>query len=154
MIRRFSKENNKTFWHSSSCKIKSWDGRWTFYRRIYNARRGLSIMSSNKITRRRDVSTLQAPLLALLLSLTRLLTTSKPPNIILVINFSIKMSLSKGGLISEMLFCWLLFCGRTSFLVSTHPSKSVSNHCSEHLSFGLNSQDSDLAHFLEGGKTL
>ena len=60
---------------------------------IYNARRGLSIMSSNKITRRRDVSTLQAPLLALLLSLTRLLTTSKPPNIILDTNFSIKMSL-------------------------------------------------------------
>ena len=75
------------------CKIKSWDGRWTFYRRIYNARRGLSIMSSNKITRRRDVSTLQAPLLALLLSLTRLLTTSKPPNIKLDTNFSIKMSL-------------------------------------------------------------
>ena len=50
-------------------------------------------MSSNKITRRRDVSTLQAPLLALLLSLTRLLTTSKPPNIKLDTNFSIKMSL-------------------------------------------------------------
>ena len=99
-------------------------------------------MSSNKITRRRDVSTLQAPLLALLLSLTRLLTTSKPPNIILDTNFSIKMSLSKGGLISESVLVWI------------HPPRNVSNHYSEHLSLGLNSQDSDLAHFLEDGKTL
>ena len=59
-------------------------------------------MSSNKITRRRDVSTLQAPLLALLLSLTRLLTTSKPPNIILDTYFSIKMSQASGNALARV----------------------------------------------------
>ena len=51
-------------------------------------------------------------------------------------------AISKGGFISE------------SVLVCIHPPKNISNHYSKYLSLGWNSQDSDLAHFLEDGKTL
>ena len=144
LISQFSKENKKNFLTLFPCKIKSWDGRWTFYRRIYNARRGLSIMSSNKITRRRDVSTLQKLpfLLYFCRSLVYLLHQSHRISY-WTQTFQLKCHLVEVNLISESVLVW------------THPQKNVTNHYSEHLSLGINSQDSgDLAHFLEDGKTL